>query len=127
METKTITSYPAIHQAGSLEKIPEGCVDLLNPDFLQPHTAFLYHTKPPRGGHLWEVRPLSAKKRQNSGHQETLYLEKDYLPELFFLGVEILRVVLVATLGQAKYHLCKKLNILMNCMRSSTAQTDLKQ
>jgi len=126
MKTKTIVNYPAIHQAGSLDKIPEGCVDLLNPGFLQPHTAFLYHTKPPRGGHLWEVRPLSAKKRQNPDRQEILYRERDYLPELFFLGVEILRVVLVATLGQAKYHLYKKLKILMNCIRPSKAQTDLE-
>ena len=123
----TNPSYPAIHQASPLEKIPEGCVDLLDPGFLQPHTAFLYHTKPPRGGHLWEVRPLSAKKRQNSHQQEPLYYEKDYLPELFFLGVEILRVVLVATLGQAKCYLRTKLNILMSCIRSSKAQTDLTQ
>jgi len=123
----TNPGYPAIHQASPLENIPEGCVDLLDPGFLRPHTAFLYHTKPPRGGHLWEVRPLSAKKRQNSHPQEILYLEKDDLPELFFLGLEILRVVLVATLGQAKCHFRKQVNILMKCIRSSTAQKDLTQ
>jgi len=122
----TNSGHPAIHQASPFENIPEGCVDLLDPGSLQPHTAFLYHTKPPRGGHLWEVRPLSVKKRRNSHQQEPLYHEKDYLPELFFLGVEILRFVLVATLGQAKGRFCKQVNILMKCIPSSTAQPDLK-